>query len=91
MSKLTLRSKITVRWTTAPSDMGYGGNPTKWREMPGETMSIRNAAKFSHELGQRIGQGTYRRIEYSHRGEIIDIAEIHEAVQDAEYREMQRR
>ena len=90
MSHLTLRSKITVRWTTAPSDMGYGGTPTKWREMPGETMSLRNAAQFAPTLSQKIGQGTYRLIEYSHRGQIIDLGEIYDAVQEAEYREMQR-
>ena len=84
---LTMRSKIEVHWTTAPSDMGYDGRPTKWREGRGEMMSLRRAAKFSHELSQRIGQGTYRLIEYRHRGSVIDLAEIHEAVVEAEYRE----
>ena len=91
MTTLTMRSKITVRWTTAPSDMGYDGRPTGWREGRGETMSLRRAANFAHELGQRVGHGTYRLIEYRHRGRVIDLAEIHEAVAEAEYREMQRR
>lgn len=86
---LNLRSKITVRWTTAPSDMGYGGNPTNWRTAPGETMGLRKAAQFAYALGQQIGQGTYRLIEYSHNGSVIDCGEIHDTIMDAEYRTMQ--
>lgn len=91
MSTLTMRSKITVRWTTAPSDMGYDGRPTGWREGRGETMSLRRAANFAHELSQQIGQGTYRLIEYRHRGRVIDPNKIHEAVAEWGYRQMQCR
>ncbi|MBI4001581.1 MAG: hypothetical protein HY348_07340 [Nitrospira defluvii] len=91
MKKLTMRSKITVRCTTAPSDMGYGGHPTGWRDGHGETISLRRAANFAHELSGQIGQGTYRLIEYRHRGRVIDLSEILEAVTEAEYRQMQRR
>ena len=91
MSALTLRSKITIRWTTAPSDMGYGGNHKKWREGRGATMNLRHAANFAAELSQQIGQGTYRLIEYRHRGQVIDLGDIREAVQEEEFRRMQRR
>lgn len=91
MTTLTMRSKITVRWTTAPSDMGYGGRPTSWRGGRGETMSLRRAANFAHELAQQIGQGTYRLIEYRHRGVVIDLGDIHDALAEAEWRKMRRR
>ncbi len=91
MGTLTMRSKITVRWTTAPSDMGYDGRPTGWREGRGETMSLRRAANFPYELQQKIGQGVYHLIEYRHRGMVIDPHEIHEVLAEAEYRETQRR
>lgn len=91
MSTLTMRSKITVRWTTAPSDMGFGGRPTGWREGRGETMSLRRAANFAHELSQEIGHGVHRQIEYRHRGNVIDVAAIHEALLEAEWRKAQRR
>jgi len=92
MAKLNMRSKITVRWSTAPSDLGYGGSPTQWREQPGKTMSLRNAAKFAYELSLQIGQGTNRIIEYSHRGALVDLADIREAlaIYEYEYRATQR-
>lgn len=88
---LTMRSKIAVRWTTAPSDMGYGGRPTGWREGAGEIMSLRRAANFAHELSNQIGQGTYRLIEYRHKGRVIDLSEIHTVVAKSEYQQMRRR
>ena len=91
MSTLTMRSKITVRWTTAPSDLGYGGRPTGWREGRGETMGLRRAANFPYELEREIGPGVHRQIEYRHRGRVIDIGEIRDALLEAEYRQMQRR
>ena len=90
-TKLTTRSKITVRWTTAPSDMGYGGNPTNWREARGETMSLRKAANFPNELGRRVGEGVYRLIEYYHNGRIVGVGEIRNVLADAEWRKMQGR
>jgi hypothetical protein len=82
---LTSRSQIVVKWTTAPSDMGYGGTPTGWREEQGERMGIRRAAQFSYELGQKVGAGTYRVIAYWHNGRPIDLGEIVDAVRAHEY------
>jgi len=89
--KLSMRSKITIRYTTAPSDMGYGGNPTQWRSRPGHVMSLRRANQFAHELSQQIGQGTYRLIEYRHGERIVDLAEIRSVLDEAEYRKMNLR
>jgi hypothetical protein len=84
---LNLRNKITVRWTTAPSDLGCGGTPTGWREAPGETMSLRKAASFSHTLNRRVGSFVYRIIEYSWHGRTIDLRDIYDALAEAEYRD----
>lgn len=83
---LTSRSQIVVKWSTAPSDMGYGGNPTGWREEKGQRMGLRRAAQFSYELGQTVGQGTYRVIAYWHHGRPIDLGEIVDAVNDMNYK-----
>jgi hypothetical protein len=77
---LTLRSKITIRWTTAPGDMGYEGPRTMWLTGPGKTMSLRNAANFADALSQKIGSGTYRLVHYSCGGRDVSIRDIDEAV-----------
>jgi hypothetical protein len=91
MKPLSIRSKITIRYTTAPSDMGYGGVPTQWRSQPGRIMGVRRAAEYAHELSQQIGQGTCRLIEYRHGSRVVELAELREIVAEAEWREMQRR
>jgi hypothetical protein len=65
---LTNRSKITVRFTTKPADMGYDGTPSTWQTDSGEVMGIRRAACFPQELNSRIGQGVYRRVSYTCKG-----------------------
>jgi hypothetical protein len=85
MKTLTLRSKITVRWTTNPADLGYGGTPSGWKEGRGETMSLRRASGFAWELDQMVGPGTYKAIEYRHGKRVVDISEIEYALSEAEY------
>lgn len=86
MSKLTTRSKITVRYTTNPADMGYDGVPSAWMTEPGEVMSLSKALEFSYELGQRIGQGTNRLISYRNQGREVSLDEIRDVLWDAECR-----
>lgn len=88
MTNLTTRSKITVRWTTNPADLGYDGQPSNWKEESGETMSVKAAANFDHELNQRIGNGTYRAVQYSNNGRIVSKSEILDVLADADYRKM---
>lgn len=83
--KLTMRSKITVRWTSNPADMGYGGTPSLWEKLPGEVMSLRRALGFSDELGKRIGPNVFKRIQYSNKGRFVSLDEIREVVTDKEY------
>lgn len=86
MSNLTTRSKITVRWTTNPADMGYDGTPSDWLTAPGKTMGIKAALDFEHALSQKIGQGTYRRIQYTNNGMAVTREQIQAVAADAEYR-----
>jgi hypothetical protein len=82
---LTMRSKITIRWTTNPADMGYDGNPSNWLQSPGETMGIRAAARFQSDLNRYIGQGVLRLIEYKNNGRILSLDDIRAVISDAEY------
>ena len=76
MSTLTNRSKIVVRFTTNPADMGYDGTPSNWATAPGEIMGIRKAANFPQELNGRIGQGVFRRVSYTCKGATVSHHDI---------------
>jgi hypothetical protein len=86
MKTLNTRSKITVRWTTNPADMGYDGTPSNWRTSGGETMGLKRALRFKSELHQKIGSGTYGLIQYTNKGRVVTLAEISDVLTDAEYR-----
>jgi len=94
-SKLTMRSKITVYWTTNPADMGYDGTPSygekgEWKNRDGKTMGINRAANFTSELSKTIGQGTYRAICYKNAGREVSRSEIQDVIIGAEYDKAQR-
>ena len=91
MSTLTTRSKIAIRWTSNPADMGYVGNPSNWMSSEPEMRSPRTALDFASDLSQRIGQGTYRRISYQHAGREVTIAEMQDLVFGADYDRMAAR
>ena len=85
-AKLNSRSRITIRYTSNPADMGYDGIESNWLTAPGETMGIRHASNFAAEdIPQRIGQGTFFRIEYRHRGQVITLDAIWSAVIEMDY------
>lgn len=88
MGDITTRSKIAIRWTTNPEDMGYDGTPSAWRESKPEMRSPRGALAFAGELSQRIGQGTYRRISYRHCGREVSLIELEDVVHGAEYKKI---
>ncbi|CAZ90464.1 conserved hypothetical protein [Thiomonas arsenitoxydans] len=77
---LTMRSKITVRWTTNPADMGYDGRPSDWKESGGEVLSIRQASTFAYKLGRKIGEGTNKLIYYTNGGREVSLGEINEVI-----------
>lgn len=86
MKKLTMRSKITVKWTTNPANMGYDGSPDSWDDIRGETMSIRKARYFPGKLGEKIGTGTYHMIKYFRNGVEISAGDIMDCVNDSDYK-----
>ena len=65
---LTMRSKIAIRYTTAPGDLGYDGPKTGWEKSKPTMRSLRTALSFEAELNQRIGNGVFRRVSYQHKG-----------------------
>jgi len=73
---LNNRSKITVRYTTNPGDMGYDGTPSNWATDSGEVMGIRKAAAFPQELNGRVGQGVFRRVSYTCKGQPVSHDDI---------------
>jgi hypothetical protein len=73
---LTNRSKIIVRYTTNPADMGYDGTPSNWETEAGEVMGIRRAVCFPQELNSRIGQGVFRRVSYTCNGTVVSHDDI---------------
>jgi len=81
---LNNRSKITVRYTTNPGDMGYDQSPSTWQTDRGEVMGVRRAASFPQELDRRVGQGVFRRVSYTCQGAPIshDDIRMHVACMD---------
>jgi hypothetical protein len=93
MSKLTMRSKIQVRWSTDPRDVGYsaGRGPSDWMAKKSEIMSVRKAAYFRDHLDQKVGQGVYKAISYQHNGEDVTRDELETVISCAEYAAEQRK
>ena len=93
-TELTMRSKITVYWTTNPADLGYDGTPSygekgAWRNHDGKTMSLRKAAKYPDTLNKLIGQGVYRAICYKNKGREVAYNEIMDVITSREYEKSQ--
>ena len=86
MKPLTTRSKIRIYWTTNPADMGYDGKPTygtsgAWKSgTPATITSPCKAVDFAYELGQRVGQGTYKSIAYFHGDREVAREELQDLV-----------
>ena len=90
-NRLTARSRITMRWTTNPEDMGYGYKPAP-RTLAGVGYRItyvgspRTVLAETRRLQNSVGMGTYIRVEYANRGRIVQAAELNDIVNEAEYR-----
>lgn len=81
MTTLTNRSRIQIRYTTSPSDMGYDGCPTAWRAAaPDFIGSPRCVLLWLSGLSARMGS-TYYRYELTHRGRIVQRDDVFFAAQ----------
>lgn len=73
---LTSRSKVSIRYTTSPADMGYGGKPTGWREgKPDIVTSPRKALEWLRDIRQQLGNQYYI-VEIRHASRVIDQYEL---------------
>lgn len=60
MTTLTTRSKIAIRTTTAPADMGYGGQKTGWLNgKPDVITSPAKALEYLSGLRTKFGGADY--------------------------------
>lgn len=86
--RLNVRSKIVVRWTTAPGDLGYDGPKTDWLTAPGKVMGVRKAAAFHRDyLDGTLGlQGTCKAVAYFWRGKRINHNDLLTVVYDSDYK-----
>ena len=71
---LTKRSRIQVRWSTHPDDLGYG-NHAPPHTLPGKasyTGSPRTALAYARDIQEKVGQGVFLRVEYRHGADVIE-------------------
>lgn len=89
--KLTIRSKILVKCTTNPANMGYDGRPDSWENIRGTFTSPRIALDFNRKISQQIGQGTYLAIKYFWNGNEISLGEIMDIVDAVDFKKWGRK
>jgi len=86
MANITTRSKIAVRYTTNPANLGYGGVPTDWKiATPDAITSPAKASDFLRDLRSKMG-GTYYAVHLSCNGEEVTKDEIAELLIESEYK-----
>ena len=86
---LSSRSRIEMRWSTSPSDLGYGNSPSPApMQIPGPTYygSPRQVLAEIARVRHNVGEGTYLRIDLAHRGNEISVDAVRECVLDQECR-----
>jgi len=82
--RLTMRSKIALRWTTCPADLGYDGCKTSWMtDTPEIVSSPRRVLAAAYNVQKNVGMGTYIAFSFRWRGAEISREEIEESVGDA--------
>ena len=75
---ITKRSRIQMRWSTNPEDMGYGRDPSPER-LPGKPDYIgspRTVLAEAYRIQQNVGMGTYMRVEFRHGDEVVSRDEL---------------
>lgn len=86
-AELTTRSRVAVRTTTCPADMGYGGRPTGWKTAsPDIVTSPAKALEYVRGLRSRFGGADYA-LHITHAGREISLDDITAVVTLAELRD----
>ena len=85
-ANITTRSKIAIRYTTNPANLGYGGVPTDWKSAtPDAITSPAKASDFLRDLRSKMG-GTYYAVHLSCNGTEVTREEISELLMWAEFK-----
>jgi len=88
MAKLTTRSKVAVRYTTNPANMGYGGIQTDWTNAkPDVITSPAKALDYLRELSSKMG-GSYYAVDLKVKGEKVSVDDVTEVVMAAEFKRL---
>lgn len=91
MTEITTRSKIAIRYTTNPANMGYDGVATDWQNArPYKVTSPSKALDYLANLRREMG-GTYYAVHLSCGGVEVSRDDLSEVVQHAEYVHEMRR
>lgn len=86
MGTMTTRSRIAVRWSTDPSDMGYGRGTAPERLTDDyEMMTPRQALAWRTKHIRAIGQGTFCRYDLEWDGRQVTWGEIESVVMAADW------
>lgn len=86
MANITTRSKIAIRYTTNPANLGYDGVPTDWkRQAPDAVTSPAKVEEFLRDLRSKMG-GTYYAVHLSCGGEDVTKDQIAELLIEADYK-----
>jgi len=82
---ITTRSKIAIRYTTNPANMGYGGVATDWRNAAPDTItSPARALEYLRDLRSRMG-GTFYAVDLQCKGVPVTREDLDEVVAFAEF------
>lgn len=83
---ITSTSRISIRYTTAPADLGYGGTPTDWRNGPPDKVtSPRLALAYIAGLRRTLGDACFA-IDLRCRGESVSRDDLLQVVSMADAR-----
>jgi hypothetical protein len=82
---ITTRSKIAIRWTTAPGDLGYSGTATNWKTQAADKVtSPAKALDFVAQLKKELG-GVFFAVNFQCQGQEVTREELEEVVMYGEF------
>ena len=86
--KITARSRIALRWSTAPRHVGYA-NANETNDLheaaPSFTGTPRQIVAEMADIRRNVGQGTFLATYMTNNGRQVDMSEIQEVLDAAEY------
>ena len=87
--KLTTRSRIALRWSTAPRHVGYAAQH-ETNDIPEQAIDFvgtpRQIIEEMDRIRCNIGQGAFLATHLTNNGRVIEMSEIREIIDEAECR-----